>query len=61
MIWFVLGAVVLIVGASVLAGKIIDGRNNPRPREGGNRRMTKQEKLNAAKVAGVFPGRKESH
>ena len=60
MIWFVLGAVVLIVGASVLAGKMIESRSNP-PREGGSRRMTRQQKLNAAKVAGVFPGRKESH
>lgn len=55
MFWVViLVVVVIIVGASVLIGKSLDGRGR------GGRRLSKQEKMTMAKASGAFANRKES-
>ena len=57
MFWFIILLLVLaIVGASWLAGAMI----NRRSAGGGDHRMSRQEQINAAKVSGAFPFRKEN-
>lgn len=57
MFWFIILLLVLvIVGASWLAGTMIN-RKAERRRNGP--RMTRQQPLSAAKLSGAFPSRKE--
>jgi len=58
MFWAVIIILIAIICcASWLAGSIINKRTVVR----GRRPMSRQEQLNAAKLAGAFPVRKESH
>jgi Sec-independent protein translocase protein TatA len=57
MFWAVILVIVLvIVGASWLAGTMISKRSGG---SGPRQRMTRQEQINAAKLSGAFPVRKE--
>lgn len=56
--WFwvwILVAMLVVVGASVLIGKTLTRRNTP------TRRLSREEQLQMAKASGAFPQRKESH
>jgi hypothetical protein len=54
MIWFVIVAVIAIVGGSVVAGLALQSKRNKA------RKLSRREQVTLAKAAGAFPHRKES-
>jgi hypothetical protein len=54
MIWFVIIAVIVIVGGSVVAGLALQAKSSKA------RRLSRREQVTLTKAAGAFPHRKES-
>jgi hypothetical protein len=53
MIWFVIIAIVVVIGGSVLAGTMIKNRTDPR-------QLSNQEKMTMTKVSGALKHRKSN-